>query len=109
MKKLIKKLLIVTVVVAMVVTAMPLTGIGFSDLFTVKTEAASAINRAGDYEVRRGSNYVYITKYYGNAVDVVIPSELKGKPVVGIQEDCFSGSTAADATPEQQACAKIKV
>lgn len=108
MKKLIKKLLIVTVVVAMVITAMPLTGIDFSDLFTVKTEAASAINRAGDYEVRRGSNYVYITKYYGNDVDVVIPSELKGKPVVGIQEDCFSGSTAAAATPEQQACAKIK-
>ena len=108
MKKLIKKLLIVTVVVAMVVTAMPLTGIDFSDLFTVKTEAASAINRAGDYEVRRGSNYVYITKYCGNDVDVVIPSELKGKPVVGIQEDCFSGSSAADATPEQQACAKIK-
>lgn len=110
MKKFIKKLLILTVVVAMVVTAMPLTGIDFSEFFTIKTEAATDRNRAGDYGIqnRIGSDYVYITQYYGNDVDVVIPSELKGKPVVGLKADCFSGSTAADATPEQQACAKIK-
>ena len=108
MKKLIKKMLILTVIAAMVVTAMPLTGIDLTNIFTIESEAAAAINRAGDYEIYRGSDYVYITKYYGNDIDVVIPSELKGKPVVGIKQDCFSGSTAADATPEQLACAKIK-
>ncbi len=110
MKKLLKKIICGVAALAVIAASAPLTGIDFSSLFTVESEAASALNRAGDYEIKNqiGRDYVYITKYYGNDIDVVIPSELKGKPVVGIRSDCFSGSTAEDATPEQQACAKIK-
>lgn len=113
MKKLIKKILILTVIAAMVVTAMPLGGIEFEDiakLFTIESEAAARlapnvkleglyyyrdISGEEDYiedgiTVESGSE---IVKYMGSEENVVIPSELGGKPVLSIDYDAFCPDT----------------
>ena len=109
MKKFIKKLLIVTVVVAMVVTAMPLTGIDFGDIFSLKADAARLPSGTyGDFKYRYLSGKLRIDKYYGNDTDVVVPSHINGEPVDLISSGCFRGSTADNATAEQIACTKIK-
>lgn len=109
MKKFIKKLLILTVAIAMVVTAMPLTGIDFGDIFTFKADAARLTSGTyGDFKYRYLSGKLRIEKYYGNDTEVVIPSHINGKPVDLINSGCFRGSTAENATAEQIACTKIK-
>ena len=109
MKKFIKKLLILTVVVAMVVTAMPLTGIDFSDIFSLKADAARLPSGTyGDFKYRYFNGELRIDKYYGNETEIVIPSHIDGIPVEIINSSCFRGSTAEDASEEEIACAKIK-
>ena len=44
----------------------------------------------GDY-ISNGVTGVYIQGYKGTAVDLVIPSELEGKPVFDIEDEAFSG------------------
>lgn len=108
MKKFIKKLLILFVIAAMVVTAMPLTRIDFSDIFTFKVDAARLSGTEGDFKYRYLSGKLRIYKYYGNDTEVVVPSHINGKPVDVIDSGCFRGSTADNATAEQIACTKIK-
>lgn len=107
MKKLIKKLLILTIIAAMVVTAMPLTGIDFSDLFTVaKAEISkSDIHKVyGDYIYRviEGNSttdpYVYLVKYTGSEKNIVVPEKIEGLTVKQIGRECFSynGSTTSE-------------
>ena len=113
MKKLIKKLLIVTVVVAMVVTAMPLSGIEFEEitkLFTIESEAAAIVmsdvkfeglyyyrDISGEEDFIEDGNTIEsgseIVKYMGSEENVVIPSELGGKPVVSINHEAFCPDT----------------
>lgn len=109
MKNFIKKLLILTVIAAMVVTAMPLTGIDISDIFTLKADAATIGGGTyGDFKYRYLSGKLSIRKYCGNDTDVVIPSHINGRPVDKIDTGAFRGSIAEDASAEELACAKIK-
>ncbi len=105
MKKFIKKLLIVTVVVAMVVTAMPLTGIDFSDIFTVaKAEVykSDAHKVYGDYiyyiDEDRDGPCVCLVKYTGSEKNIVVPDEIEGLTVKWIDDECFSynGTTTSE-------------
>ena len=109
MKNFIKKLLILTVTVAMVVTAMPLTGIEFEEvakLFTINSEAAARLSPkiklegsyyyldiSGEEDFIEDGNTIEsgaeIIKYIGSEENIVIPSELGGKPVVSIEYYAF--------------------
>lgn len=94
MKKLIKKLLILTVIAAMVVTAMPLTGVDFTNIISPKAKAATKTETFtwGDYEYRIiNTNEVEITAYWGSDTEVIIPSEIDGKPVTSVGEYSFTG------------------
>lgn len=97
MKKLIKKLLILTVAVAMVVTAMPLTGIDFGDIFAVaKAEVykSDAHKVYGDYiyyiDEDRDGPCVCLVKYTGSEKNIVVPDEIEGLTVKWIDDECFS-------------------
>ena len=94
MKKLIKKLLILTVIAAMVVTAMPLTGVDFTNIISPEAKAATKTETFtwGDYEYRIiNTNEVEITAYWGSDTEVIIPSEIDGKPVTSVGEYSFTG------------------
>ncbi len=109
MKKLIKKLLIVTVAVAMVVTAMPLTGINFGGVLKAfgysycenfeKAEFVSGdyaynvikwhypydedIYMDGQYKLKYYEG-VKIVDYHGSETTLVIPEYIDSKPVIGV-------------------------
>lgn len=108
MKKFIKKILILTVCAAMLVTAMPLTGIDFGDIFAIEAEASPFFGTVGDFKYSVYSKKVTIKKYVGNDTEVVIPSYIEDMPVTEIGSGCFRGSTAEDATAEELVCSKIK-
>jgi len=101
MKKLIKKLLILTVILAMVVTAMPFTETVFKDLLSYKVfaideedEEESNYFDYGDYYCHKEEdNSVTILKYKGSTAEIVIPSEINGYPVVYINQYAFSPSS----------------
>lgn len=102
MKKLIKKLLILTIIAAMVVTAMPLTGIGFAELLKLNVFAIDEIEEETEepqsYEFQYGDFYclktksdtVTIYKYTGSDTVVEIPSEINGYPVTWLGQYSFS-------------------
>ena len=99
MKKHFKKLLAVTVAVAMLVTAIPLTGIGFIDLFKLNVFAADETEEEPQsYEFQYGDFYclksksdtVTIYKYTGSDTVVEIPSEINGYPVTWLGQYSFS-------------------
>lgn len=92
MKKFIKKLLILTVVAAMIVASAPFGNIDFSDFILPEAEAASTTFTQGDYECRIiNKNEVELLNYYGTDTEVIIPSEIKGMPVTSIGDGCFGG------------------
>ncbi len=91
MKKIIKKILILTLAVIMAVTAVPFTGI---DFYTITADAAGekATYVSGDYEYTViNTDKVEITSYYGKDTEVTIPSEIDGMPVTSIGEYSFTG------------------
>ena len=102
MKKLIKKLLIVTVVVAMVVTAMPLTGVDLTSVFTLKASAvvekkdnhASSVDYAyftvGEKD---DGGYCEIIKYLGSETNIVVPESIDGWTVKRIGNGAFVDDT----------------
>ncbi len=108
MKKLIKKILILTVCAAMVVTAMPLTGTIFKDLLSHKALAYDDFYEGdyeeddyfeyGEYECRiEEEGKISIMKYKGSAAEVVIPSEINGYTVAYIGEYAFSPMAETDS------------
>lgn len=95
MKKFMNKLLILAVVAAMIVTAMPLTGVDFSDVFLLKVFAAEESEPFmwNDYEcIIINENEVEIKTYYGDDTEIVIPSLINGMPVTSIGENSFHGN-----------------
>lgn len=46
----------------------------------------------GDYAVRADEDGLFITGYYGSAIELSIPATLGGQPVVGIGEGAFYGN-----------------
>lgn len=95
MKKIIKKLLIITLAAVTAITAMPLTGIDAADIFTFKASAAEKSEPFmwGDYEcIIINTNEVEIKTYYGDDTEIVIPSEINGMPVTSIGENSFHGN-----------------
>lgn len=100
MKKFIKKLLILSVIAAMVVTAMPLTGIDFSDIFIVADATDTYIS--GDYEYlifsnNNGENTAWILKYNGNEKNVVVPEKINGNIVDSIGMESFKDNQAIES------------
>ena len=101
MKKLIKKLLILTIIAAMVVTAMPLTGIDLTDIFTLKADAAVSKERQhlqwGDYAYypvgEKGEGYCEIIKYLGSDTNIVVPETIDGWTVKVIKFGAFVDDT----------------
>ena len=92
MKNFIKKLLMLTVVAAMIVASAPFGNIDFSDFILPEAEAASTKFTQGDYECRIiNKNEVELLNYYGTDTEVIIPSEIKGMPVTSIGDGCFGG------------------
>ncbi len=94
MKKLIKKLLILTVITAIVVTAMPLTGVDFTNIISPKAKAAAKTETFtwGDYEYKIiNTDEIELVNYYGKDTEVTIPSEINEMPVTSIGEYCFTG------------------
>ena len=117
MKRLIKKLLILTVTAAMIVTALPLGGIDFEEiakLFTIESEAAARLSPkvklegsyyyldiSGEEDFIEDGNTIEsgaeIIKYMGSEENVIIPSELGGKPVVSIEYYAFCPDTLTES------------
>ena len=102
MKKLIKKLLILTIIAAMVVTAMPLTGIDFSDIFIVADATDGETYMCGDFEYAIYSNYnnestAWILKYHGSEKNLVIPETLDGNIVELINQSCFENNQTLES------------
>lgn len=102
MKRFIKKLLILTVIAAMVVTAMPLTGIDLTDIFTLKADAAVDKRyyheRSGDYAYytvgdKTKDGHCVILKYLGNERDIIVPETIDGWPVRTINAGAFVDDT----------------
>ncbi len=92
MKKFMKKLLILTVVAAMVVASAPFSKIDFSDFILPEVKAATQTFTWGDYEYKTvNKNEVELVKYYGKDTEVTIPSEINGMPVTSIGNYCFNG------------------
>lgn len=98
MKKFMKKLLILTVIAAMVVASAPLSNIDFSDFILPEVKAATETFTWGDYEcIIINKNEVKLVKYYGTDTEVTIPSEINGMPVTSIGEGCFNGKYSYEA------------
>ena len=97
MKKFMKKLLMLTVVAAMIVASAPFGNIDFSDFILPEAEAASTTFTQGDYECRIiNTKEVELVNYYGTDTEVIIPSEIKGMPVTSIGDFCFNGMYYSD-------------
>ncbi len=98
MKKFIKKILILTVAAAMVITAMPLTGINIdfsvsaSEETRKSTEDLNGLQYTDEYIYRAYGEYgIYIHKYIGEASEYIeIPSEIDGYTVEIIGDKAFS-------------------
>ncbi len=87
MKKSMKKLLILTVIAAMVVASAPFSKIDLSDFILPEVKAATEAFTWGDYECKIiNKNEVKLVKYYGKDTEVTIPSEINGMPVTSIGE-----------------------
>lgn len=79
-------------ILTLIISAVPLTGIDFGDIFTVADAADTYIS--GDYEYgvyQNGDNenVAWITDYNGNEKNLVIPEKLDGYTVEAIDESCF--------------------
>ena len=92
MKKLIKKILILTVIAAMVVTAMPLTGIDFGDIIINAKATDTYISGDYEYTVSENNNHestAWILKYNGKEKNLIIPEMLDGNIVEYILDKSF--------------------
>ncbi len=59
------------------------------------TPPAQADKTYGDFSYAEKDSFVIITKYNGSGVDILIPSEINGKPVEELSSDAFSLSAAS--------------
>lgn len=95
MKRIIKKILILTVALAMILTAIPFSGMDLSGLF--KAEASIAKKEShkvfGDYiyddETDEKIPGIRLIKYTGSEKNIVVPDQIDGKPVLSIGTECF--------------------
>ncbi len=94
MKKLTRKILILTVIAAIVVTALTFTGINFGNLFKVEAATTEYIV-SGDYVYYMYGNSdeeIVIAKYMGEDTDVVVPETIDGYTVYAIGTEAFTDS-----------------
>ncbi len=104
MKRIIKKVLILTLALAMTVTAIPFAGIDLSGLF--KAEAAITKKEShkvfGDYiyadETYEKTSGIRLIKYTGSEKNIVVPDRIEDKPVLTIGYECFAYTTESDIT-----------
>lgn len=108
MKKLIKKLLILTVITAMVVASAPFSEIDFSDFILPEVKAATKTYTWGDYEYNIiNKKEIELVNYYGKDTEVTIPSEINGMPVTSIGDCCFSMYDSDKPHPNAENNSKI--
>lgn len=90
-----RRILSFLLILTLIITAMPLTEVNFSDFFAIK---ASAVKESetfmwGDYECTIiNGNEVEIKTYYGDDTEIIIPCEINGMPVTSIGENSFHGN-----------------
>ena len=53
-------------------------------------ELVAIFKELSDFEYNEYENYIEIIKYLGNDEEVEIPSEINGKPITTIGEECFN-------------------
>ena len=96
-----RKILSFLLILTLIVSATPLTGIDFTGIISSRAEAAQTaeIYTQGDYEyIIININEVELRNYLGDETEVVIPSEMGGMPVTSIGEFCFNGRYSVDGT-----------
>lgn len=96
-----RKILSFLLILTLIVSATPLTGIDFTGIISSRAEAAQTaeIYTQGDYEyIIININEVELRKYLGDETEVAIPSEMGGMPVTSIGEFCFNGRYSVDGT-----------
>ena len=89
-----KKFFSFLLILILLVSATPLTGFDFTRIISPKAVAATntEIFTWSDYEYRIiNTNEVEITAYWGRDTEVIIPSEIGGKPVTSVGEYSFTG------------------
>lgn len=89
-----RKILSFLLILTLIVAAMPLTRIDFTNIISPKAKAAVQIKTFtwDDYEYKFiNTEEVELVNYYGKDTDVTIPSEINGMPVTSIGEYCFTG------------------
>lgn len=91
-KKIISFLLILT----LIISVSPLTGLDFIDIFTTAFAAQTEFV-SGDYNCKIiNETEIEVTDYLGSDIDVIIPSEINGMPVTSIGKSCFGNSWSAE-------------
>ena len=96
-----RKILSFLLILTLIVSATPLTGIDFTGIISPRAAAAQTaeIYTQGDYEyIIININEVELRNYLGDETEVVIPSEMGGMPVTSIGEFCFNGRYSVDGT-----------
>lgn len=86
-----RKILSFLIILTLVVTAFPVTGIDFTGFAANASEETRSF-LSGDFEyIIINENEVEIKTYFGDDTEVIIPSEIKDMPVTSIGEYSFTG------------------
>ncbi|MBQ2903205.1 MAG: leucine-rich repeat protein [Clostridia bacterium] len=102
MKKIIKRILISAVIAAMTVTAMPLAGVDFRDIFTVAGAYDIKTYVCDDFEYAiyhndNNESTAWIFDYHGSEKNLVIPETLDGNIVELINQSCFEDNQTLES------------
>lgn len=91
-----RKILSFLLILTLIISAVPLTGIDFDDIFTTAFAATTEFV-SGDYNCKViNETEIEITDYLGSDIDVVIPDEINGMPVTSIGKSCFGNSWSSE-------------
>lgn len=97
-----RKILPVLLTLTLIISAMPLIGIDFTDVISFKASAAenTGIYTWDDYEYRViNINEIEIVSYNGSDSKVTIPSVISGMPVTSIGQYSFNGNETRNPKP----------
>lgn len=93
------KILSCLLILTLIISAVPLTGIDFGDIFIVADAADTYTSDYYEYwlnENDEGENTAWILKYNGNEKNLVIPEKLDGYTVEAIDESCFEDNQSLE-------------
>ena len=97
-----RKILSFLLILTLIISVMPMTGINFSEIISTKAKAAEndGIFTWGDYEYTIiNINEIEITSYAGSKSEVIIPAEIDGMSVTSIGKYSFNGKEIYNPKP----------